>query len=170
MMTKAKPLPPLELVQQLLDYDPKLGSFCWKDNRGNKGCMGKPAGSIQRGYVNIYINGKDYRAHRLAWLLETGADPAENQIDHINGNKSDNRFTNLRLATNSENACNRTTSSRNTSGFKGVSYSRRKKAWRADVRKNGVNHHIGHFPTPELAHMAYCKAAAELHGDFARAA
>jgi len=168
-MTKAKPLPPLELVHKLLDYDPEKGSFYWKDNRGRKGCMGKQAGSPHKGYVSIHINGKDYMAHRLAWLICNGQDPGSKQIDHINGDKSDNRFANLRLATNSQNACNRSVSARNTSGFKGVSYSRKKQAWKADVRINGATQHLGYFATPELAHMAYCKAAAELHGDFARA-
>jgi hypothetical protein len=170
MMTKAKPLPPLELVKQLLDYDPQIGGFCWKHNRGKKGCMGKPAGYSHKGYISIEIDGKEYRAHRLAWLICTGEDPADKQIDHVNGNKSDNRFANLRLATNSQNACNRTVSARNTSGFKGVSFSSKQQAWKADVRINGVTKHLGYYPTPELAHMAYCKAAAELHGEFARAA
>ena len=169
-MTKAKPLPPLELVQQLLDYDPEAGTFFWKDNRGKKRCKDKPAGSPQKGYISIHINGEDYRAHRLAWLISTGEDPADKQVDHVNGSKNDNRLANLRLATNSQNACNRSASARNTSGFKGVSYSRKMRAWKADIRVDGVGLHLGLFPTPELAHMAYCKAAAELHGEFARAA
>jgi len=168
-MTKAKPLPPLELLQQLLEYDSMTGSFHWKDNRGKKGCIGKSAGFFHKGYTSIHINGKDYKAHRLAWLMCTGKDPADKQIDHINGNKNDNRFANLRPATNSQNACNRTVSSRNTSGFKGVSFSGKKQAWKADIRINGATQHLGYFPTAELAHMAYCKAAAELHGEFARA-
>jgi hypothetical protein len=169
-MTKAKPLPSVELIKTLLEYSPETGIFYWKDNRGAKGCKGKQAGTLSRGYINIHINGKDFRAHRLAWLFVTEEDPAEKQIDHINGNKSDNRFVNLRLATNSQNACNRSTSKRNKSGFKGVSYSRKNEAWKADARIDGIAHHLGYFATPELAHLAYCEAIKKLHGEFARAA
>jgi hypothetical protein len=168
-MTKAKPLPTIEEAASILRYEQDTGIFYWKINAGRKKVAGLPAGyKNKKGYLVISINNKEYRAHRLAWLLGKGQDPLEMQVDHINGIKSDNRLSNLRLATNSQNACNRGTSSRNTSGFKGVSYSRKRKAWKVDVRVNGTGRHIGCFATPELAHMAYCKAAAELHGEFAR--
>ena len=169
-MTKAKPLPPLELVQQLLDYDPEAGTFFWKDNRGKKRCKDKPAGSPQKGYISIHINGEDYRAHRLAWLHATGRDPLDFQIDHIDGDKTNNRFANLREASNSQNQCNAKRRINNQSGYKGVCWSKYKRKWRAEITAHGKKLYLGYFDTPELAHMAYAKAAAELHGEFARAA
>ena len=155
----------------MLDFNHKNGIFYWKINAGRKKVAGKPAGYLNRkGYLMISIDSKEYQAHRLAWLLSTGHDPSGLQIDHINGIKSDNRFCNLRLATNSYNACNRGVSTRNTSGFKGVSYSERRKKWVATIRINGRSIYLGGFLSAELAHMAYCKAAAELHGEFARGA
>ena len=168
-MTKAKPLPAAEHIESILYYEHENGIFYWKINASRKKVAGKPAGYLNgKGYIVISINSKEYQAHRLAWLLSTGQDPSNLQIDHINGIKNDNRFCNLRLATNSHNACNRGLSTRNTSGYKGVSYAKAKRKWRAGIRINGKEFQIGYFDTPELAHMAYCKAAAELHGEFAR--
>jgi hypothetical protein len=170
MMTKAKPLPPLELVQQLLDYDPATGLFRWKIQRGTR-AAGAQAGSVNRsGYVVIQINNERSKAHRIAWLLLTKTDPGSLQIDHMNGNKTDNRACNLRLASVSQNLCNKKRQANNTSGYKGVCYHKITGKWAARIRLNKCLRHLGLFPTPELAHMAYAKAAAELHGDFARAA
>jgi hypothetical protein len=170
-MVKPRPLPSLKQVQSILDYDQNSGVFYWRINSGTNKTIGKPAGCTNgSGYKQIPIQGRLYLAHRLAWLISTGEDPSNLLVDHINGIKTDNRFCNLRLATNSLNSCNRKLSARNTSGYKGVSYSKTKQKWRADVRINGKQTVIGYFDTPELAHMAYCKAAAELFGEFARGA
>jgi hypothetical protein len=171
-MTKTKPLPPLELVQQLLDYDLETGIFKWKtQRRGIK--IGQVAGKVfqpnkNQFYCAICINYTRYYAHRLAYYICTSVDPGCLQIDHIDGNGLNNSFGNLRLATGSQNIANQGKRQDNTSGYKGVSRHRSK--WRAEITVNNSYYYLGLFETPELAHMAYCKAAAELHGEFARGA
>lgn len=171
MMTKAKPLPPLEELEQLLDYDPETGVFRWKVFRGGSAKAGEIAGHPSaKGYLQIGLKGKLYYAHRLAWFFITKTDPCDAQVDHRNGNKLDNSAINLRLATNGENQKNSGLQKNNTSGFKGVWQDKRwNTGWRAMIRNDGKRIYLGTFPTAELAHRAYCKAAAELHGDFARA-
>ncbi|MCI0598731.1 MAG: HNH endonuclease [Beijerinckiaceae bacterium] len=88
------------------------------------------------------------------------------QIDHINGDRADNRFLNLREATRTENAWNAKLRSDSHSGFKGVR--RHKRRWCAYIKVSGKQKHLGSFATPEEAHDAYCRAAREHHGQFAR--
>lgn len=92
--------------------------------------------------------------------------PEGSQVDHINGNKLDNRRSNLRLATASQNRANKGKIVNNTSGYKGVSLSGKK--WAADIAMNKVKVRLGRFDTPEEAAKAYDQAARELHGEFAR--
>lgn len=87
--------------------------------------------------------------------------------DHISGDKLDNRRENLRIATNTENMRNRGQQRNNTSGFKGVYWNRKLGKWQAQITVLGQRVHLGLFATPEEAHTAYCKAAKELHGEFA---
>lgn len=99
--------------------------------------------------------------HRLLVDIPDGM-----QIDHINGDKLDNRQANLRQCTNQQNGCNRGKTAKNTSGFKGVSpceYGR----WQAGIRVNGKRLHLGHFLKKEDAAEAYKAAAIKLHGEFA---
>jgi len=170
MMTKTKPLPPLEELQQLLDYDPETGVFRWKVFRSNIRAGTIAGYSHGDGYICIEINHQKWFAHRLAWLFITKSDPGKLYIDHVNGIKSDNRALNLRLATKNQNGCNVGLDKANTSGFKGVCWHKVTGKWQASIRFGPRQYYLGLFPTPELAHMAYCKAAAELHGEFARAA
>lgn len=157
-----------EYVRRLLDYDPKTGIFRWKERRGDTANAGTIAGNVaDNGYVQIYIDGKNYRAHRLAWLCVTGAWPAH-QVDHHNMIRSDNRWKNLRAATNGENLCNRLAPKNNTSGFKGVSFNKRNNKWRAYINFDKRRYELGHFGAPELAAAAYAHAAAGLHQEFAR--
>lgn len=88
--------------------------------------------------------------------------------DHINGNTLDNRRENLRLANRAENQWNKKRSSNNKSGYKGVIWSKSKRQWRANIRVNGKVLHLGYFENPEDAHTAYCEAARQYHGEFAR--
>jgi len=170
VMTKAKPLPPLEVVRKLLDYDKTTGAFIRRVNAGMRK-VGSEAGWLSSdGYRYISVQGREYAAHRLAWLVVQKADPAEFDIDHIDGNKQNNAFSNLRLATRRENTRNSRTRQNNACGFKGVHFRKDINKWRATIHLNGQQISLGCFDTPELAHMAYCKAAAELHGEFARAA
>jgi hypothetical protein len=174
MMSKAIPLPPLSMVNNLLEYDLQTGFFFWKENRRNHIKAGAVAGYARptksKKYIVIGLKGKYYKAHRIAWLIATGCDPGDALIDHIDGDSTNNRFSNLRLATEAENGKNKRIYCNNSSGYKGVSYHKQARKWRADIRVDQKLIHLGLFHTPELAHMAYCKAAAELHGEFARAA
>jgi hypothetical protein len=100
-----------ELNEELV-YNKKTGQFFWK----------KEAGTITgHGYRYIRVNGKMMLAHRMAWLMEYGEDPEGKLIDHINGDRLDNRIENLRIATYSQNGANAKRHSRNTSGLKGAS-------------------------------------------------
>lgn len=135
-------------------YDPETGRL-WRE----------ASGASHRGYRTVQFQGQRHLVHRVAWFLYYGEWPML-PIDHTNGNPSDNRITNLRLATASENSFNRSRPSHNTSGFKGVSLQRSR--WQALIRANGQNRFLGSFDTPEEASAAYNRAALEHHGKFAR--
>ena len=159
-----------DLVQELLSYNASTGVFTWRERRGGRATAGSVAGTYDgKGYVAIRIGRKSYRAHRLAWLYVTGEWPP-NQVDHRNGNRADNWWTNLRLATNSQNAHNCGKRRHNTSGVKGVYWHTQSGCWRAEIRHGGRKRYLGSFADKETAHAAYVAAATELHGDFARAA
>ena len=89
------------------------------------------------------------------------------QVDHLNGNRLDNRRCNLRICTHAQNMRNKGAHPSNTSGFKGVSYLKRSGKWKAVIYSDKKQKHLGTFETPELAHEAYKRAAIQLHGEFA---
>lgn len=166
---KPKALPKIERVKELVDYDKDLGTFTWKTYRGGKAKAGTSAGHMAKnGYLIVCIDNNNCKASRLAWLLVTGQDPGEMDIDHIDGNPSNNTFANLRIATESQNCTNRKRRSDNKSGYKGV-YAMRKK-WAAQITANKKTMYLGVYDTPELAHQKYLEHAAILHGEFGRAA
>ena len=166
---KPHTLPDINRVKELVDYDKDTGFFTWKVYRGGKAKAGTPAGSIRSdNYYAICIDLRSYQASRLAWLLVTGEDPGHMDIDHIDGNPSNNVFANLRIATESQNCTNRKRRSDNKSGYKGV-YAMGKK-WAAQITANKKMMYLGVYETPELAHQEYLKHAAVLHGEFGRAA
>ncbi|MHB1641783.1 MAG: AP2 domain-containing protein [Acidithiobacillus sp.] len=103
--------------------------------------------------------------HRLVMSAQPGQ-----QVDHIHHLTLDNRKSELRLCTGSQNQHNQGVNSKNTSGYKGVYWQKRNQKWRSCIKVNGKRISLGLFLTPELAHAAYCRAALELHGDFARVA
>lgn len=133
---------PLELRRQL-DYCPYTGVFTRAKSVRGKGCRkGDVAGCVNsRGYVSIKVFSKKYMAHRLAWLYTFGELP--DQIDHINGVKSDNRICNLRNVSNEVNQRNKARCKRNTSGCTGVSYSKKDKGWHARISYNGKRISLG---------------------------
>jgi hypothetical protein len=100
-----KPLPPIEKIQELLNYDPDTGEFTWKKSRGPMPA-GSTAGQRWVDYIRIGIDGQSYQAHRIAWLVLTGEDPGEMIVDHIDLDKQNNRADNLRLSTISQNGGN----------------------------------------------------------------
>ena len=115
---------PQKLLHELFDYNPVTGGWTNKTNRGSRARVGHPAGSLDKdGYVRIRISSIDYQAHRLAWAYVHGDFPEGEQpfIDHINGNPSDNRITNLKISSQAENNKNKKMKSNNTSGVTGVS-------------------------------------------------
>lgn len=164
-----KPAPcTAEHLRELLDYDPYTGLFRWKiASKQTPWLSGQVAGFIeQQGYWIIVIDRQIYKAHRLAWLYVYGEWP-KNQIDHVNGNRSDNRLENLRAATQAQNQQNVGLTRRNNSGYKGVHWKSSHKKWCAQIRRDGHRVNLGHFDTAELAAAAYEQASKQMHGDFA---
>jgi hypothetical protein len=157
-----------ERLRELLRYDPETGVFHWlKTGSGKR--LDLVAGSFKPGgYVFMWIDGKSFYAHRLAFLYMEGALPPED-VDHINRCKSDNSWLNLRKASRSQNLQNATKPKTNTSGFKGVSWIVPRRKWRAQIQLGTCRRELGVFDTPEEAHAAYIDASRELFGEFARA-
>ena len=156
-------------LKELMTYDPETGDFAFLKRRGYRGA-GLKAGSMTAfGYWRIRIDRREYHAHRLAWLYVYGEWP-EKDIDHINAIKTDNRIANLRIATPAQNNANQPLTSRNSSGFKGVTWHKRCGKWQAAIKVSGRTFHLGLFERAEDAHAAYVNAAKEHYGECARAA
>lgn len=154
----------LTLVKDLLDYDPKTGNFIWKLSV-SKNKAGTPAGSIRKdGYVKIQINRRPIKAHRIAWAIHYNQWPDE-EIDHINGDRSDNSIVNLRLATRDQNNHNRRPQ-KGSSNYKGVQWHKSAKKWIARAYQDGVRRHLGVFNTEKEAAIAYNKAALSWYGEY----
>lgn len=152
-------------VKELFNYNPETGVFTWKVGRSNVVKVGDIAGSKNhvKQYVSIKIDHMHYMAHRLAWLYSFGVLP-KHQIDHIDGNRKNNKLSNLREATNSENQQNlRRPSTANTSGYIGVSFSKAAKKWKATICLNKKIIHLGVYETPEIAREVYLKAKKLMH-------
>ncbi len=156
-------------VFSLLRYDWNEGVFYWKVSRSNVRKIGTVAGGpgINGKYWQIRIDGKLYNAHVLAWLLVTGVYPTC-KVDHKDGDGLNNRFNNLRLASDTQNAQNTKKRSDNKSGFKGVSWHSQQNKWRAVITINKKNKHLGTFYNIQDAASAYESAAKKYFGDFAR--
>lgn len=159
-----------ETLKRLLQYNPETGLFVWRIRQGKKMAPGTAAGTPHtRGYLRITIGYKRYYAHRLAWLYVHGDIPTDRHIDHIDGNTTNNRIANLRLATRSENLGNARRHKDSTSGLKGVSWHSQNKKWIANIQKDGKPHFLGCYETADDAHAAYMAAARNLYQAFARA-
>lgn len=149
-------------------FEYRNGTLYWRGvTHPNKSrWIDKPAGSLHKtGYRHITWMGKVHKAHRLIFLMHHGHLPQE--VDHINGDRADNRIENLRAANRSENQCNRPALVSNTSGYPGVSWHKKSKAWLVRVMKNGKTHMVGYFKDLELAGLVSAEARAKFHGQFA---
>ena len=153
-------------LRDALSYDPDPGILRWKICSAYHVKVGDIAGHFDGRHRRLGFAGKFYYAHRVAWFLHYGKWPRR-QIDHINENKDDNRLSNLRLATNRQNARNRGKQKNNKSGFKGVCWMKQSKRWVAQICVDGTQTYLGLFDTPEEAHAVYCIAAEKHHGEFA---
>lgn len=155
-----------EEARQLFHYNPETGDLTWKVSRGRIASGRIVRTRHNHGYYSVRINRGQYLVHRVIWLIVHGRWPTEH-IDHANGVRTDNRLCNLREATRSENQWNQAISRRNKSGFKGVFWAKHANKWEARVEVSGKRQYLGRYDTREEAHAAYCKAAKELHGEFA---
>lgn len=156
-----------DTLKSLLHYDPETGHFTWLQMaRPNVSALvGTRAGRVdETGYRRIKCAGGMYRAHSLAWFYMTGDWPP-NEMDHVNRDRDDNRWSNLRLATRSENMRNTRTYRNNSSGQRGVLPKGKKWIARIDVEKRAI--WLGTFGTFEAAQEAYLKASAEHFGAWA---
>ncbi len=152
-----------EQLREALDYDQESGIFTRKkDSHKGRWKAGSIAGVIgTNGYLYIGILGGRYLGHRLAWLHVTGEWPKD-MIDHLDGDRANNRFANLREADYVLNVQNlRKARSRSKTGLLGVFPN--KKRWMAQIRADGKHIHLGTFETPEIAHQAYLDAKRVMH-------
>lgn len=138
-------------------YDPETGAI----TEDGMPATGKP---MPIGYLRVSRGGRTYYAHRLAWFLMTGRWPS--RVDHVNGDRSDNRWENLREATPSQNSANAALASTNTTGRKGVT--RYRGTFRAQIQVRGKRLWLGDHASKDAAAAAYAKAARAAFGPFAR--
>ena len=156
-------LPTHQRVLDLFHYDSETGVFTNKIKRNPKAPEGALAGYINNlGYSVIQVDKKKIHAHRLAWFYVTGEWPPH-QIDHINRNRSDNKFSNLRLATSEQNNHNTTDRTNNTSGHRGVVWHKKRQKWQAQISINNKHKYLGLFDRIEDAIAARQAAVNEFH-------
>lgn len=153
---------PLAQAAAFLNYDPITGILTWKENMGPRARRGRAAGYLNDdGHIRVGVRGDQYHAHRIAWFIATGCEPA-GEIDHINRNKADNRIKNLRDVPASVNVQNRDGATRsNVIGVRGVRKRRRK--YQAVIQVGRERRSLGFFRTAEEAGAAYLAAKAKLH-------
>jgi len=145
-----------EELKQRLSYNELTGAFTWLDSKSNAAPIGSRAGCINKvtGYRQIRLNGETYREHRLAWFWYYGTWP-EDQIDHINQIKTDNRICNLRVVSTSGNSQNKAS--------KGCCYDKNMQKWKAYISINNKRTHLGYFDTQEEAIAVYKSNKKILH-------
>ena len=150
-------------LRELLEFDGESGLFRWRVKR-KKASPGSVAGAINgKGYRYISFDNVSYRANRLAWFYAFGKWPA-GQIDHINGNRDDNRLANLRDVTGRANSQNRLGANKNNSvRLLGVCYRPKTEKWKAQISVGGRSIHLGYFLTAEEAQAAYMRAKSSMH-------
>jgi ribosomal protein S14 len=156
-----------EEVRRRFDYEPATGLLRLRVPT-RKNASGTVIGHRPGRYGSISIAKKRYPTHVVVWMHQWGAVPEGMVIDHINGDPSDNRIENLRLATHSQNRVNWQKPRRNASGVRGVVRCSRDGRWKAEIKFNGARINIGRFDTKEQAAAARRAKELEIHGEFAR--
>lgn len=173
-----KLLPSQEELQRTFDYDPETGVLRWKrreDASWQFNCKyaGKVAGTVHEEYIVIgWRRGGRltyFQANRLIWKLMTGEDPLV-FIDHRDGNKLNDRWDNLRPATNGQNIQNSKLRKDNSTGVKGVTWCPHHKSYRAVITANGIHYRLGRFKKLSEAEYEITRKRVELHQQFARTA
>lgn len=150
-------------VRRLLDYNPSTGVFTRLVRTSRRINVGDITGCPnEKGYLLISLQNRLYRAHRLAWLYVHGEWPPA-EIDHIDGNRSNNAISNLRPSTHAQNMQNLAKKSSNSSGATGVHWARNRSKWKAEIGANGSVVRLGSFSSKEEARNAYLAAKAKLH-------
>lgn len=145
-----------------IHYNPETGKFTWLNTKG-RAKAGCEAGYLDtRGYRNLSLNNKLYKAHRLAFYLMTGTHP-ENEIDHINGKRDDNRWSNLRQANRAENMQNVAKRRTASSKYAGVCWNKARSKWHAICNVNGQQHHLGYFDDEQEAAQVAAEAKKKYH-------
>ena len=154
-----------EEASQFIEYHPESGMFRRKKfaQRGKTDFRGRVD---HKGYLRTQVAGKPVLCHRLAWLMHYGSWP-QGEIDHINGDRQDNRISNLRVCTHQQNNHNQPLRKTNTSGVKGVHFNRKANKWHAQICLNYKIHHVGLFKDLSEAESAIKQRREELHGEFA---
>lgn len=153
-----------ELLHELFEY--KDGVLYWKVSRTPKIKIGDSAGTLYKtGYLYTWIKNKQYRNHRLIFLMHHGFLPK--YIDHVDNNPLNNRIENLREATKSQNGYNQKLNKKNTSGIKGVCWCKTKKRWKVQIWVEGKNKHLGYYDSIEVAKQVVQEARLKYHGAYA---
>lgn len=152
----------LQRLRELLRYEPETGDLIWLVRRRGQVNPGDVAGHLDvTGYVHVRLDGRLYKGHRLVWLYVHGAWPV-GVIDHMDGNRANNRITNLRDVVDSVNQENRRTPDRdNRTGLLGVT--KHGRGFMAQIVAKGRHHYLGTHDTAEQAHEAYVTAKRRLH-------
>lgn len=145
----------LQEATRIFRYDEETGKLYWNERVHKRIRVGQECGRVtSHGYRKLRVFGKEYYVHRLVWLLKTGSWP-NNQIDHINRNRLDNRFSNLRDVTCQQNLCN--------NNFLGIKKASRGSTYSASITVNKQTIYLGNFPNAELARQAYLSAKEKYH-------
>lgn len=150
-------------IKDFIQYEPETGVLTWAVSKG-RASKGLIAGGLHKhGYRRLSFDGKEYLCHRIAWEFVHGEIPSGCDIDHINGNRSDNRISNIRAVSRSVNAQNRKgAAAHNKTGLLGVAFHKATGKFRALIRTN-KSVTLGYFATPEEAHSVYMEAKKRMH-------
>jgi hypothetical protein len=149
-------------------FEYRDGKLYWAVSNTNAIRIGQEAGTEHsRGYRRVMFEGKQWAVHRIIWTMFNGDIPSDMQVDHINGDASDNKIENLRLASNADNCKNRKVKPSNT-GIRNVSLCKATGKYKVAVQADNKKIHLGHFDDLEFAELVAIEARAKYHGEFAR--